>query len=78
MTYNIINPTTSYGKYTVPVLWDTKTKQIVNNESSDILRMFNAYTPALLVNFVDLYPLSLKGILDETNDWVYTKINNGI
>ena len=30
------------GKYTVPVLWDTKEKTIVNNESSEILRMFNS------------------------------------
>ena len=30
------------GRVTVPVLWDKETEQIVNNESSEIIRMFNS------------------------------------
>ncbi len=29
------------GKYTVPVLWDKQQNTIVNNESADIVRIFN-------------------------------------
>jgi len=68
------------GKYSVPVLWDTKTKTIVNNESSEILRMFNesfnegiAKTPSL-----DLYPEELRHEIDSVNEWVYHNINNGV
>ncbi|WCJ39390.1 Glutathione S-transferase family protein [Euphorbia peplus] len=67
------------GKYTVPVLWDKKLKTIVNNESSDIIRMFNtefndiAENPAL-----DLYPPQLRTQIDETNEWIYSGINNGV
>lgn len=71
----------THGKYTVPVLWDKKTNTIVNNESSDILRIFNtafneggiATNPTL-----DLYPESLRSEIDQVNEWVYDKINNGV
>src|SRR5271154_5138698 len=39
--YVASNPTYT-GKVTVPTLWDKKTKKIVNNESSEIIRMFNS------------------------------------
>lgn len=76
--YDIASPNYS-GRYTVPVLWDKKLKTIVNNESSEIIRMLNtefnelAETPAL-----DLYPSALQGQIDEINEWVYSDINNGV
>ncbi|CAK5009631.1 unnamed protein product [Aphanomyces euteiches] len=67
------------GRFTVPVLWDTKLHTIVNNESSEIIRMlnkeFNQWSshPAL-----DLYPQELAPAIDEINEWIYHDINNGV
>lgn len=67
------------ARFTVPILWDTKHETIVNNESSEIIRMlnseFNAFSsrPSL-----DLYPLALRPEIDELNAWVYDGINNGV
>lgn len=67
------------GKYTVPILWDKREGRIVNNESSDILRMFNAEFNSLAKNpTLDLYPEELRGQIDEVNDWTYNSINNGV
>ncbi|KZV89057.1 hypothetical protein EXIGLDRAFT_838786 [Exidia glandulosa HHB12029] len=68
-------------EFTVPVLWDTKTKSIVNNESSEIIRMlnteFNAIIPADKAS-VDLYPEHLRKEIDGVNEWVYDTVNNGV
>jgi hypothetical protein len=54
------------GKYSVPVLWDKKENVIVNNESSEILRMFNASFNNLAQNpDMDLYPQDLRAKIDE-------------
>jgi len=69
------------GRYTVPVLWDKKTKTIVNNESSEIIRMFNTEFDEFLpesVRGVTYYPQAYRKQIDEVNDWVYDKINNGV
>ncbi|CAM8951249.1 unnamed protein product [Rhodiola kirilowii] len=67
------------GKYTVPVLWDKKLKTIVNNESSEIIRMFNTEFNDIAENgALDLYPLQLQSKINEVNDWVYDMINNGV
>eukprot|EP00667_Euglena_gracilis_P013883 EG_transcript_14349 len=67
------------GKYSVPVLWDSKERTIVNNESSDILRMFNSEFNHLARNpSLDLYPEPLRKEIDEVNEWVYPTINNGV
>lgn len=69
----------SLGKYSVPVLWDKKTKQIVNNESSEILRMFNsAFNELAKSPELDLYPSQLIEKIDQVNSWVYPTINNGV
>ena len=69
------------GRYTVPLLYDTKTNQIVSNESSEILRMlyteFNELLPAKFVE-IDLFPMNLRKVIEETNDWTYHEINNGV
>jgi glutathionyl-hydroquinone reductase len=67
------------GKYTVPVLWDKKEKTIVNNESSEILRMFNSAFNDFAKNpELDLYPEELRGEIDALNEWIYPNINNGV
>ncbi|KAI9508528.1 glutathione S-transferase [Russula earlei] len=70
------------GRFTVPVLWDKKRQTIVNNESSEIIRIFNAAFDALLPPGekaeLDLYPAELRGDIDELNGWVYDRINNGV
>ncbi|XP_047308463.1 glutathionyl-hydroquinone reductase YqjG-like [Impatiens glandulifera] len=67
------------GKYTVPVLWDKKLKTIVNNESEEIIRMFNSEFNEIAENpSIDLYPLHLQDKINEVNGWIYDGINNGV
>jgi putative glutathione S-transferase len=66
------------GRVLVPVLWDKKTRTIVSNESSEILRMFNAAFAAFARNDIDLYPVDLRPQIDEANAFVYDNINNGV
>lgn len=69
------------GRWTVPVLWDKKKKTIVNNESSEIIRMlyteFDDLLPEKYKNLV-LYPKELQDKIEETNTWTYNDINNGV
>lgn len=66
------------GRVTVAVLWDKKTQRIVNNESSEIIRMLNAEFNAFTESTIDYYPVELREEIDEINDFVYTNINNGV
>lgn len=70
------------GRFTVPVLWDKATKTIVNNESSEIIRMlnseFNAYCPTVEQSNLDFYPADLRSKIDAINEWIYNDINNGV
>ncbi|WP_084270163.1 glutathione S-transferase family protein [Patulibacter minatonensis] len=67
------------GRVTVPVLWDTVTGRIVNNESSEVIRMLNAEFDAFATNpDVDLYPEDLRAEIDALNDRIYPEINNGV
>ena len=66
------------GRATVPVLWDKQTRTIVNNESSDILRMFNSGFGDLARNGIDLYPEHLRPAIDALNAAIYPKLNNGV
>ncbi len=62
----------------VPVLWDTKTHSLVSNESAEILRMFNqAFGDLAGRADLDLYPAALRDEIDQLNDLVYQRINNG-
>ncbi|MCF8480196.1 MAG: glutathione S-transferase family protein [Rhodospirillum sp.] len=63
------------GRVTVPVLWDKKAGTLVNNESSEILRMMNADFGG---TGPDLYPEDLRGEIDALNGWIYDSINNGV
>jgi len=71
------NPTYS-GKVTVPVLWDKQTETIVNNESSEIIRMFNSAFDTWAETGHDYYPAALRPQIDATNDRVYDTVNNGV
>ena len=53
---------------TVPVLWDKKTNTIVNNESSQIIRMFNSSFNELTGNELDFYPESKREEIDKINE----------
>lgn len=66
------------GRVSVPVLWDTKTRTIVNNESAEIMRMLNQAFNAYGDNKVDLYPAPLRHKIDRINEFVYANINNGV
>lgn len=66
------------GRVTVPVLWDKKQKVIVNNESSEIIRMFNTAFNDQTGNKLDLYPKALQKEIDDINNYVYPNINNGV
>ncbi|KZP01982.1 hypothetical protein FIBSPDRAFT_880647 [Athelia psychrophila] len=69
------------GRFTVPVLWDKKNHTIVNNESSEIIRIFNtAFNDVIPADkaAVDLYPQAHRAEIDEVNEWVYDTVNNGV
>jgi putative glutathione S-transferase len=66
------------GRVTVPVLWDKQARTIVNNESSEIIRMFNAAFAALTPVTTDYYPDRLRDRIDEVNQFVYERVNNGV
>jgi putative glutathione S-transferase len=67
------------GRVTVPVLWDSRAGRIVNNESSEILRMLNTeFGPLATRGLPDLYPAALRKEIDAVNERVYRSVNNGV
>ncbi len=66
------------GRVTVPVLWDKQTQTIVNNESREIIRMFDVEFAELATQKIDLYPCDLQQKIDETIDAIYLPINAGV
>ena len=67
------------GRVTVPVLWDERERRIVNNESSEIIRMLNRDFDAFARRRVgDLYPEKLKKEIDWLNERIYRTVNNGV
>ena len=66
------------GRVTVPVLWDTFTNQIVNNESSEIIRMLNTAFNGLTGNNLDLYPETFQSQINDLNNEIYHYVNNGV
>ncbi|QSG12230.1 putative glutathione S-transferase [Halapricum desulfuricans] len=66
------------GRVTVPVLWDTQTETIVNNESREILRMLDTEFDDVADRDVDLYPKGYREEVDRIIDEIYEPINNGV
>lgn len=66
------------GRVTVPVLWDKQTGTIVNNESSEIIRMLNSAFDGLTENKTDYYTGPLRSEIDAVNALVYPNVNNGV
>ena len=66
------------GRATVPVLWDKTRQVIVNNESADIVRMFNNGFGPLAQGGMDLYPEALRSEIDALNERMYPSLNNGV
>jgi putative glutathione S-transferase len=66
------------GKVTVPVLWDKAQETIVNNESSEIIRMFNSAFDGVGAASGDFYPEDLRAEIDRLNVRIYDTVNNGV
>lgn len=66
------------GRVTVPVLWDIERHTIVNNESSEIIRMFNSAFDGLGAAEADYYPAQLRRDIDGLNQRIYDTVNNGV
>ncbi len=66
------------GRVSVPALWDKKRRTIVNNESSEIIRMLNSAFDAFTDARADYYPVALRSEIDAINDLIYPNINNGV
>lgn len=66
------------GRVTVPVLWDKQQQTIVSNESADIIRMFNSAFDDIGARSGDYYPAALREEIDQINERVYDRVNNGV
>ncbi len=66
------------GRVSVPVLWDKKRRTIVNNESPEIMRMFNSAFAAFTNEGRDYYPADLSGEIDRVNELVFNGVNAGV
>jgi putative glutathione S-transferase len=75
--YLLANPKYS-GRVTVPTLWDKERRTIVNNESSEIIRMLNSAFARFTDDRTDYYPEPLRTEIDRVNEQIYTTVNNGV
>ncbi len=75
--YAIADPNYT-GRVTVPILWDKQTSTIVNNESREIIRMFDTEFTEIAQTKLDLYPQPLQQKIDQAIDAIYEPINNGV
>jgi glutathionyl-hydroquinone reductase len=66
------------GRVSVPVLWDKERRTIVNNESAEIIRMFNGAFGRFTNVRTDYYPPALREEIDRVNALVYDNVNNGV
>ena len=66
------------GRVTVPILWDKTRKTIVNNESSEIIRIFNSAFDDVGAKQGDYYPEALRSEIDTLNERIYDTVNNGV
>jgi putative glutathione S-transferase len=66
------------GRVTVPVVWDRETGTIVNNESAEIIRMFNGAFDRVGARPGDYCPAELRSEIDTLNARIYDTVNNGV
>ncbi|KDR30450.1 MULTISPECIES: glutathione S-transferase family protein [Caballeronia] len=66
------------GRVTVPILWDKQRGTIVNNESSEIIRMLNSAFDGIGAKPGDYYPRELREEIDTLNARIYDTVNNGV
>lgn len=67
------------GRATVPVLWDSQTRKIVNNESAEIIEILNeAFNDVAAHPEVELYPETVRSRINAWNDQIYRTVNNGV
>lgn len=66
------------GRVTVPVLWDSSRRTIVNNESAEIIRMLGSAFDGIGAAPGDYYPPPLRGEIDGLNERIYRTVNNGV
>jgi putative glutathione S-transferase len=66
------------GRVSVPALWDKQRRTIVNNESAEIIRMFNSAFDRFTNVTTDYYPQELRAEIDAINQRVYENVNNGV
>lgn len=66
------------GRVTIPVLWDKQHNRLVNNESSEIIRMLNSAFDDVGATPGDYYPQALRAQIDSINEQVYDQVNNGV
>ncbi len=75
--YTLADPAYT-GRVSVPILWDKERAAIVNNESPEIIRMFNTAFDAFTNERTDYYPAELRGEIDAINKRVFESVNNGV
>ncbi len=75
--YTAADPTFT-GRVTVPILWDKETGTIVNNESSEIIRILNSAFDTVGALPGDYYPEAHREEIDRINERVYATLNNGV
>ncbi len=75
--YRATDPTYR-GRVTVPVLWDTVSRRIVTNSDDDLMRIFNSAFDRFTDSPLDLYPKPLHADIDELNEFIYERVNNGV
>lgn len=62
----------------MPTLWDKKTRRIVNNESSEIIRTLNSEFAGIGADPTDCYPRPVRAKVDRVNETIYNNVNNGV
>jgi putative glutathione S-transferase len=66
------------GRVTVPVLWDTRTRRIVNNSEDDLCRMFDGVFATLGRSDVELFPKPIDAEHTQLAQEIYEQVNNGV
>jgi len=66
------------GRITVPVLWDRKTRRIVNNSEDDICRMFDHAFRPFAIRDAQLFPEDIAEEQDNLSRYIHDRINNGV